>query len=533
MEQRNMILAFALSMAVLLAWQFLFPQPEPKPAAVKTAPAKQQTKQQKAPAEVAASRRQESVKAPPTVENLAPPAKPTSSGHKVLAEIRNNLLDLKISAKGAMIEADAVRYRQSIRPDSPPVRILEFGPRHSRYVNAGLFGEPTPVFTVVSNTRKDGAVVLELEARLASGGRWQRRLSLSDDSYVIDIEDRVSGSVARRMYYQVVEREPDRKKSRIYQYRGPVALLDGKLKEISFEDLDKKSPVLFTAKGGWTGIMNRYFIAAVIGEKDQTYRYYFKADGTAYQTGLIENSRDEGRETRFGIRVYVGPKSIPAMKTLGVGLERAVDFGWFAFIAKPLHALLLGFYKYIHNFGLCIILLVIVIKILFLWPTKKSYESMAAMRKLQPEMQRLKELYGDDRQKMGQEMMELYKKHKVNPMGGCLPIVIQIPVFFALYKVLLMSIEMRHAPFFGWIRDLSAMDPYYVLPVLMGATMLLQQRLNPTPPDPMQARIMKFLPVIFTFMFLFFPSGLVLYWLVNNILSIAQQWYVMKKVQAA
>ncbi|PJC70421.1 MAG: membrane protein insertase YidC, partial [Zetaproteobacteria bacterium CG_4_8_14_3_um_filter_59_5] len=172
--------------------------------------------------------------------------------------------------------------------------------------------------------------------------------------------------------------------------------------------------------------------------------------------------------------------------------------------------------------------LVLMIKILFYWPTQKSYESMAEMRKLQPEMTRVRELYGDDRQKMGQEMMALYKKHKVNPMGGCLPILIQVPVFFALYKSLLVSIELRQAPFYGWITDLSAMDPYYVLPIVMGASMIIQQRLNPAPPDPLQAKIMKFLPVIFTFMFLFFPSGLVLYWLVNNVLSIAQQWYILK-----
>jgi len=201
-------------------------------------------------------------------------------------------------------------------------------------------------------------------------------------------------------------------------------------------------------------------------------------------------------------------------------------------IAKPLHHLLIWLYAFLGNYGLCIIVLVLMIKTLFYWPTKKAYESMADMRKLQPEMTRMRELYGDDRQKMGQEMMALYKKNKVNPMGGCLPILIQIPVFFALYKSLLVSIELRHAPFYGWITDLSAMDPYYVLPIVMGASMIIQQRLNPAPPDPLQAKVMKFLPIIFTFMFLFFPSGLVLYWLVNNVLSIAQQWYILKMKNA-
>jgi len=233
-------------------------------------------------------------------------------------------------------------------------------------------------------------------------------------------------------------------------------------------------------------------------------------------------------DTVFNTDIYIGPKATPIMNKLGVGLERSVDYGWFAVIAKPLHDLLLWLHGFLGNYGLCIIVLVLMIKILFYWPTQKSYESMAEMRKLQPEMTRVRELYGDDRQKMGQEMMALYKKHKVNPMGGCLPILIQVPVFFALYKSLLVSIELRQAPFYGWITDLSAMDPYYVLPIVMGASMIIQQRLNPAPPDPLQAKIMKFLPVIFTFMFLFFPSGLVLYWLVNNVLSIAQQWYILK-----
>jgi len=278
--------------------------------------------------------------------------------------------------------------------------------------------------------------------------------------------------------------------------------------------------------------MDRYFIAAIIGERNSAYRYYFKGDGLAYQAGQLDDGVRDGDAWSYRASLYIGPKSITEMSKLGVGLERAVDFGWFTFIAQPLHELLLYFYRFVPNYGWCIIFIVVLIKILFFWPTKKSYESMAVMRKLQPEMARLKELYGDDRQKMSQEMMALYKKHKANPLGGCLPIIIQIPVFFALYKVLLMSIEMRHAPFMGWIQDLSAQDPYFVLPVLMGLSMFVQQRLNPQPPDPVQAKVMQFLPIIFTGLFLFFPSGLVLYWCVNNILSIIQQWFVLKQQKA-
>jgi len=282
--------------------------------------------------------------------------------------------------------------------------------------------------------------------------------------------------------------------------------------------------------GGWTAIMNRYFIAALVSNPEQNYPYYFKGDGRSYQAGLIDDGVVEGRDVVFSSKVYVGPKKISILEAAGSELERAVDFGWFSPLAQPMHWFLDWLYQYLGNYGWCIIVLVICIKILFFWPTQKSYESMAAMRKLSPEMARLKELHGDDRQRMGQEVMQMYKKHKVNPLGGCLPILIQIPVFFALYKVLLMSIEMRQAPFIGWIEDMSVQDPYFILPLLMGASMFIQQRLNPQPPDPIQAKVMQFLPVMFTVMFLFFPAGLVLYWVVNNVLAIVQQRLVMKRM---
>jgi YidC/Oxa1 family membrane protein insertase len=266
----------------------------------------------------------------------------------------------------------------------------------------------------------------------------------------------------------------------------------------------------------------------MIASDDQDYRYYYKGDSRSYQAGLIDDGVLNRGDVVFSYQMYIGPKSISLLRTLNLDLERSVDFGYFAFIAKPMHDFMMWMNGYVHNFGWCIILLVITIKIIFFYPTHKAYESMASMRKIQPEMMRLKDLYGEDRQKMGQEMMKLYKKHKVNPMGGCFPILIQIPVFFALYKVLLMSIEMRQAPFIGWIHDLSVQDPYFVLPVLMGLSMFIQQRLNPQPTDPMQAKVLQFLPPVFTIMFLFFPAGLVLYWLVNNILSIGQQWYVLR-----
>ncbi len=529
MEQRNIILAFALSIIVLLGWDMLSPEPE--------AP---RINQHSGQAEQPGS------DAGPATSDISPVTPPASGERQMLpvnqpgkpaektiteemVEFGNDVLRLRVNHSGRLIGALLPGYRQSLDADAKPVSVLETGEHHAMYIRSDFSGvDEALAFTVLSRETENGADHLVMQTKLSDGRIWQHSLRLQPGSYVVKVKDRITGGPGPKLFHQVVEHEPDKKASNIQQYQGPIGLMDNKLKDPGYEDLDKQAIEPFVAKGGWTGITNRYFIAAIIGDQARSYKYYYHGDGITYRAGMLDDGAIEGKDAVFQTRLYIGPKSIPVMKKLGVGLERSVDFGWFAFIAKPLHDLLLWFNKYISNFGVCIILLVVVIKLLFYWPTQKSYESMAGMRKLQPEMARIKEQYGDDRQVMGQKTMELYKKNKINPLGGCLPIVIQIPVFFSLYKVLLMSIEMRHAPLGGWIHDLSAQDPYFILPVLMGISMLVQQRLNPQPPDPIQARLMQFLPVVFTVMFLFFPSGLVLYWLVNNILSIIQQYFVLK-----
>ncbi|OIO69395.1 MAG: hypothetical protein AUJ58_05745 [Zetaproteobacteria bacterium CG1_02_55_237] len=524
MEQRNMIMAFVLSMLVLVSWQALFPTEE--------------AVDQQAGMSLEATAVPESGVAQPlqatssvpdiSLSSRAAPAPVEDAGNQALALLHNDVLILKLNAQGAIISATATQYHQTIEPGSAPVSILDIATERPLYINSGLLGQALPAFTIDAQTQTKDEATLRLKATLADGNQWIRSISLKPGSYAVKVIDEVSGSEEYEMFRQVVSRNPNRDSSNIYQYVGPISLFEDKLVENSYDDLDEKSPVKQKARGGWTGVMEHYFIAAIVGDPERVYDYYFKGDGKTYQAGVLSAGDRNALGTVFSTDIYIGPKATPILKQFGAGLERSVDYGWFAVIAKPLHSLLLWLHGYLGNYGLCIIVLVLMIKTLFYWPTQKAYESMADMRKLQPEMQRVRDLHGDDRQKMGQEMMGLYKKHKVNPMGGCLPIVIQIPVFFALYKSLLVSIELRQAPFYGWITDLSAMDPYYVLPIVMGASMIIQQRLNPAPMDPMQAKIMKFLPVIFTFMFLFFPSGLVLYWLVNNILSIAQQWYILK-----
>lgn len=305
-------------------------------------------------------------------------------------------------------------------------------------------------------------------------------------------------------------------------------------KKLAFNDVDDESFSMNT-QDGWIGMIRQYFAAAWILPDGTPRKFYSKkiADNI-YSAGTITQLAAIGanQTINFSAELYAGPQLKNSLADAAPGLEYTVDYGWLTFIAAPLFSVLSGIHSMVGNWGVAIILLTVLIKLLFYPLSASSYRSMAQMRELAPRLQSMKEKFGDDKQKMQKAMMELYKTEKINPLGGCLPILIQIPVFIALYWVLLGSVEIRHAPFFGWIQDLSSIDPYYILPLLMAASMFLQTKLNPKPTDPMQARLMIMMPIIFSIFFFFFPAGLVLYWLVNNILSIAQQWYVNKKIHA-
>ncbi len=531
MEQRNMLLAFALSMLVLVGWQTLFPpqssQQQPPAEAAKQAKAPAPKVQPPAAKEGATASAAKGAGAAAVASAPSKELMDEAQDRAVIARVSNDVLELSVNAKGSLIAAKLKKYRNAAKDGGGLVEVLHLDHQNAQYLNSGIMGENSPVrFRVV----KASPSRVTLEAELAGGRVWQRTLTLKPGNYALSVDDRIKRGAGSKLYLQAVERNPNKKLNTFYEHAGPIGLLGGKLEEPDYDDLDEKGAVQRSATGGWTGIMSRYFLTAIYGDQKDDYHYFYKGDGRAYQAGVILDGKRDGNDALFHTTVFIGPKSIKLLKTYGVGLERSVDFGLFAFIAKPMHSFMMWLYGWVHNFGICIILLVVLIKALFYLPSKKSYASMAAMRKIQPEMKKMQERYADDRQKLGEEMMKLYKKHKVNPLSGCLPIVIQIPVFFALYKVLLMSIEMRQAPFFGWIQDLSVNDPWFILPVLMGASMFVQMKLNPQPPDPMQAKVMQFLPIVFTVMFLFFPAGLVLYWLVNNVLSIAQQRLVMKQV---
>jgi YidC/Oxa1 family membrane protein insertase len=285
--------------------------------------------------------------------------------------------------------------------------------------------------------------------------------------------------------------------------------------------------------GGWAAMLQHYFVGAWVPPKAESFTYYsrFLTEGRRYVLGMYGPTVNvpANSEYVFELQLYAGPKIQDHLAALAPGLELTVDYGWLWFIAQPLFWLLSAIHGLIGNWGLAIILVTLVIKLAFFHLSATSYKSMANMRRLQPRLMSLKERYGDDRTKLNQAMMDMYKKEKINPLSGCLPILIQIPVFIALYWVLLESVELRQADFL-WLADLSKPDPFFVLPLVMGVTMLLQQKLNPAPIDPMQQKIMMALPIVFTVFFAFFPSGLVLYWVVNNILSIAQQWVITRKI---
>jgi YidC/Oxa1 family membrane protein insertase len=309
-----------------------------------------------------------------------------------------------------------------------------------------------------------------------------------------------------------------------------------KFHKITFADIEKgKATVPKDGSDGWIALIQHYFLAAWLPKNGVPREFYVRRVDSLNAVGVIipAGAIASGSNSVVNTQLYAGPQDQQRLAQLAPGLDLSVDYGWLTVIAVPLFWFLRFLHKWIGNWGIAIILLTVTIKLLFYPLSQASYRSMARMRVLAPKLQRLKEQYGDDRQRMQQAMMELYKTEKINPLGGCLPIVVQIPVFIALYWVLLASVELRHAPFGLWIDDLSRPDPWYVLPILMGATMIFQTRLNPEPPDPVQAKVMKIMPIAFSIFFFFFPAGLVLYWLVNNILSIAQQWHINRVLERA
>jgi len=368
----------------------------------------------------------------------------------------------------------------------------------------------------------------------------EKQLRLTRGSYLIDVHQTVINDSQNEWrgaaYAQIQRRSFPLERSMFnvdsYSYDGPIIYDGEKSEKLKRDDLLDEGPFSIAAVNGWTATIQHHFLSAVVPQPGEDYRYNVAVNGNVAVSSAIGPTRTvaAGTEQLFETTLFVGPKLQSQLEQVDETLKLTVDYGWLTILSQPLFWLLSKVYSFVGNWGLAIILVTIIIKLIFYKLTEKSGRSMAKMREIQPRMKALQDRYKDDRQALGQAMMELYKREKVNPAAGCLPILIQMPFFLAFYWVLLESVEMRQAPFALWITDLSSRDPFFILPLIMGAAMFFQQKLNPAPADPVQAKVMQVMPVIFTGFFAFFPSGLVLYWVTNTVLSIAQQWYINKIV---
>jgi YidC/Oxa1 family membrane protein insertase len=534
MENKRVILAVALSFVVLLGWQFLFPAQPQQPVPVQT----QQSVE-----------KQETVKGP--VSNQFPDPMTTSaivSAKGTKLKVETPLYSAVINSQGGLLENFKLKlYKETIEANSPDVDMVGANALDKAPMGLILNGIPTWTSGVWgyegNNLSLDGDKIGTLIFRgEVEGFRIERRLTFHADNYLIDEDVRIlnvsnpsgQGRLAFTTATKSLSADGDRYNPTRISWYGP----DGLQTEHDREDL-QKTGIEVTGNLNWGAIDSNFFILALVPEsKDVTIKG--KVQDDIFRVAAEHTaSFDKGIERKLTCSYFFGPMDPNYMNKVPGNLAAAIDFGWFDIIAKPLTIALEWFNQYVHNYGISIILLTIAIKLLF-WPlSQKSYKSMEQMKRLQPMVAKLREKYGDDKERLNKESMQLYKTYNVNPAGGCLPMVLQIPVFFGLYKALLGTVALRHADFIThfpftdiiWLADLSAKDPLYITPIVMGATMFLQQKMTPSAGDPTQQKIMMLLPLVFTFMFLNFPAGLVVYWLVNNILSIAQQWIITRKVK--
>ncbi|TVP55927.1 MAG: membrane protein insertase YidC [Halomonadaceae bacterium] len=488
-----------------------------------------------------------------TGEDRAPSGEtPDADGDTIT--VRTDVLDMEISLKGGHItRADLLEYDRTLGSEEP-LRLLSNDSNRVYILESSLIGRdgpdaarnaPAPTYQVSQNTFElaDGQDSLSIDLRYETdaGVPITKRYTFDRGSYharvTYHIENTTNETWQGNFSGKIVRDESGDPTGQstmgIRAYLGMVINTpESAYSKYDFGDLNS-SPIALTAQGGWIAFIQHYFMTSWIPDPEQRHNYQTMKRNGLHVIGFVSPATriEPGQSQEVGSEFYLGPKIIENLKDIAPSLDRTVDFGWLFFISLPLFYILDWFHGLVGNWGVAIILLTLLVKTVFFKLSATSYRSMANMRRVAPQLQRLRDLYGEDKQKMSQEMMALYKKEKINPLGGCLPILVQMPVFIALYWVLFESVQLRHAPFFGWITDLSVMDPYFILPILMGASMFLQMQLNPTPPDPIQAKVMKMMPIIFTVFFLWFPAGLVLYWLSNNVLSIAQQYYITKQIE--
>ncbi|MFY7960147.1 MAG: membrane protein insertase YidC [Elsteraceae bacterium] len=579
MEQKNLILAIALSLAILFGFQFFYETPRLR---------QQQEAQQAAlRAQQTEQLAQGGTAALPAAPGAPTPSLPTVPGVSAIppAADRNAVLEraprIKIDAtrvigsialEGGRIDDITLRgYRETVDPNSPQIRLLNpIGVKDAYYAEFGWTGVDRTTKLPDARTRwtanRDALVTnepLTLTWDNGEGLKFTKILTL-DENFMISVTQRVenTGAAATTLHpFALVKRNgmPETQGFFIL-HEGLLGVFNSILREKTYSDLkDEKAKFEEKTKGGWLGITDKYWLVAVVPDPKEEVQGRFTHVGGAgegFQVDYLGAGRAlaPGQTIESNHRLFAGAKEVNLLKRYrdaqGIdSFEYAVDWGWFYFLTKPIFSLMEYIYKFVGNFGIAILLLTLIMKAIFYPLANRSYVMMSKMKKLAPAMTELKEKYGDDRARINQELMQLYKKEKVNPLSGCLPILLQIPVFFSLYKVLFVTIEMRHAPFYGWIKDLSAPDPTTIAnlfglipwdppgflhlgawPLIMGVTMWLQMKLNPQPTDPIQAKVFMIMPFMFTFMLAGFPAGLVIYWAWNNLLSMAQQWAIMRRM---
>ncbi|HEX9571563.1 MAG TPA: membrane protein insertase YidC [Burkholderiales bacterium] len=533
MDTQRLILFFVFSFSLLLLWDAW--QKELRPP---TAPATQGTvPTPSGPAVTPAAK---------AADAMPPSAAPTGKPSERL-RVRTDTVLAEIDTQGGdLVYLELLKHKDT--RDEKKNFVL-FGPEHRYSAQSGLIGTGLPNHRTLFRAKAKEFILAQdqdrLEVRLdadtAEGIKVAKILTFRRASYRIEVAEEISNGTAAPLathaYFQLTRdsKSPGSDPYMARTYTG-VALYTAqdKFQKVTFEDIAKdKAPYPKTPDNGWIAIIQHYFVAALL-PPDKTPREFYtrKLSEDLYSAGVIVPLRPiaPGASAQAVVPLYAGPQDQDHLEAVAPGLELVVDYGWLTVIAAPLFWVLRLFHGWMSNWGLAIILLTVVIKLIFFPLSAASYRSMAKMKLVTPRLMKLREQYADDKTKMNQAMMELYKTEKINPLGGCLPILVQIPVFIALYWVLFESVELRHAPFYLWIRDLSAPDPWYVLPTLMMGSMLVQTKMNPTPPDPVQAKVMMIMPFAFGVMFYFFPSGLVLYWFVNNILSILQQWQITRMI---
>jgi len=553
MDNQRIILFFTLSFVLLLlwqAWQDDFTQTaEPQIVAERLSPPSDSSVNSSAKISTSNDIPVVPKLAANVTTTLAPAGDSGLHGEKRL-HIRTDVLDIEIDTAGGDIrQVDLIAYPKEVNRPDDALRLMQDSGFKVFIAQTGLLSDlPAPDHHAVFSAEKSEYVLKDGVDELRVPLQWRGKDGISvtktfifhRDSYLIEIEQQVNNGSAQEwkgyQYRQFQRTRPgdDESSAFIYTYTGAVFHNnEDKYEKYDFDDMDDEDLNRDFASG-WAAMIQHYFVAAWLPEASEQNHYYSKApENSPYVLGLVspEQTVSAGQAGRFTSRLYVGPKDQKRLESLSEGLKLTVDYGILTVVAQPLFWLLAHIHTLVGNWGWSIIILTLIIKLIFYKLSEKQYKSMANMRVLQPKVTSIRERYGDDRQRMSKAMMELYKKEKVNPLGGCLPMLVQIPVFIALYWTLLESVEVRQADFIFWIQDLSSKDPFYILPLLMGISMFIQQKLNPPPPDPVQAKVLMALPFVFTLFFAFFPSGLVLYWVTNSVLSILQQWYITRRIE--